>query len=70
MDGDGTVETVVAVRHPKPEESIRDIAVVPPCGACRENICDFDSAAEVIVMTKDGLRRVPIARMLPLPYRR
>ena len=35
MDGDGTIECVVAVRHPKPEESVREIAVVSPCGACR-----------------------------------
>ena len=70
MDGDGTIETVVAVRHPKPEESVRDIAVVSPCGACRENLCDYDAGAEVIVDTPSGLRRVPVRRMLPLPYRR
>ena len=70
MDGDGTIETVVAVRHPKPEESMRDIAIVSPCGACRENICDFDPGAEIIAMTPSGLRRMPVARMLPLPYRR
>ena len=70
MDGDGTVETIVAVRHPKPDESVREIAVVSPCGACRENICDFDPSAHVVVVTGVGLRRLPIAKMLPLPYRR
>ncbi len=70
MDGDGTIEVIVAVRHPKPEENVREIAVVSPCGACRENITDFDPGAFVIVETRAGLRRVPVARMLPLPYRR
>ena len=70
MDGDGSIETAVAVRHPKPEESVRDIAVVPPCGACRENLLDFDPAAMVIVPTHGGLRRVPVRSLLPLPYQR
>lgn len=70
MDGDGTVETAVAVRHPKPEEASREIAVVPPCGACRENLLDFDPDCWVIVPTAEGLRRVPIRSLLPLPYQR
>jgi cytidine deaminase len=70
MDGDGTIECAVAVRHPKPDESVREIAVVSPCGACRENILDFDAAAFVIVDTPTGLRRVPVRSLLPLPYRR
>ncbi len=70
MDGDGTIECAVAVRHPKPEESVREIAVVSPCGACRENILDFDPNAFVIVDTQAGLRRVPVRSLLPLPYRR
>ena len=70
MDGDGSVECAVAVRHPKPEESVREIAVVPPCGACRENLLDQDAEADVIVETPAGLRRVPIRALLPLPYRR
>src|SRR5579871_3530276 len=36
LEGDGSVECAVAVRHPKAEERVRDIAIVPPCGACRE----------------------------------
>jgi len=70
MDGDGTIECAVAVRHPKPDESVRDIAVVSPCGACRENLLDFDPAATVIVPTPDGLRRVPLRSLLPVPYQR
>ena len=70
MDGDGTIECAVAVRHPKPEESVRDIAVVPPCGACRENILDYDRDAALIVSAPAGLRRVLVRNLLPLPYQR
>jgi cytidine deaminase len=34
LEGDGTIATAVAVRHPKPEETDRELAVVSPCGAC------------------------------------
>ena len=70
MDGDGTIECAVAVRHPKPDEPVRDLAVVSPCGACRENLTDYDPAAMVIVQTAEGLRRVPVRTLLPLPYQR
>lgn len=70
MDGDGTIECAIALRHPKPEEDIRDIAIVSPCGACRENLLDYDPNALVIVDTPAGLRKVPIRSLLPLPYRR
>src|SRR6185312_16747677 len=33
LEGDGTIATAVAVRHPKPEETDQELAVVPPCGA-------------------------------------
>lgn len=70
MDGDGTVEIAVALRHPKPEESVRDISVVSPCGACRENLSDYDPEAAIILATSEGLRRVPIRSLLPSPYQR
>ncbi len=70
MDGDGTIECAVAVRHPKPDESVREIAVVPPCGACRENLMDHAPDAAVIVQTAEGLRRVPVRTLLPHPYQR
>lgn len=70
MDGDGTIDCAVAVRHPKPEESSQEIAVVPPCGACRENLLDFDRDAMVIVPTEEGLLRVPVRSLLPVPYQR
>ncbi len=70
LEGDGTVERVVAVRHPKPHELVQDIAVVSPCGACREMLADFSPDAQVIVPTTTGLARVPVGALLPLPYQR
>ncbi len=70
LEGDGTVECAVAVRHPKAEESVREIAVVPPCGACREMLTDYARDAAVIVPGAEGPRRVGIGVLLPLPYQR
>ena len=70
IEGDGTIATAVAVRHPKDDEDERAVAVVSPCGACREMIVDYAPAAWVIVPGAGGLRRLPIAALLPWPYRR
>jgi cytidine deaminase len=70
LEGDGTVEVVVAVRHPKPDETDREMAVVAPCGACRELILDHWPDALVIVKDTDGLVKFPIRALLPSPYRR
>jgi len=70
LDGDGTIQTAVAVRHPKPEEEDRELAVVPPCGACREMILDHAPDAMIIVKDTNVLIKLPIRTLLPLPYRR
>ncbi len=70
LEGDGSIECAVAVRHPKAEELWQEIAVVPPCGACREMITDFDPQAQVIVPTSQGLQRVAVRILLPHPYQR
>jgi cytidine deaminase len=63
--------TAVAVRHPKPEEADRDIAVVSPCGACREMLTDHAQEAMVIVPGPDGTPvKLKLATLLPLPYQR
>jgi len=67
LEGDGTVATAVAVRHPKPEETDRELAVVPPCGACRELILDYSPDALVIL---PGKIKRPVSALLPVPYRR
>jgi len=70
LEGDGSVSTVVAVRHPKPDEADREMAVVSPCGACREMIFDNTPDATVIVKNQGMLMKFPIGLLLPLPYRR
>ena len=68
--GDDGIETIVAVRHPDPEEKSQAVAVVSPCGACRELIFDYDSKARVIVPNGKSAEAVPIADLLPNKYRR
>jgi cytidine deaminase len=70
LEGDGTVACAAAVRHPKPHEESQELAVVPPCGACREMLVDFDPDAEIIVPIAGALMRVPVRTLLPLPYQR
>jgi cytidine deaminase len=70
LDGDGTIDTVVAVRHPKPDEANRELAIVPPCGACREMFLDHCADALVIMHGPAGLTKLPVRTLLPAPYRR
>jgi cytidine deaminase len=66
--GDQGIETIVAVRHPKPGETDRTIAVVSPCGSCREIIHDYDPKARVIVPNGDTPSVATIAELLPNKY--
>ncbi len=68
--GETGIHTIVAVRHPKPTEADHTIAVVSPCGACREMIWDYDRNARVIVPGKNGPAIVTIAELLPNKYSR
>jgi cytidine deaminase len=68
--GDAGIETIVAVRHPPPDEKDQAIAVVSPCGACRELIFDYDPKARVIVPNGKTPAVVPIAELLPNKYSR
>ncbi|MBU6497389.1 MAG: cytidine deaminase [Rhodospirillales bacterium] len=70
LEGQGPVVAAVAVRHPKPEEESRAIAVVAPCGACREMFLDHAPDAWVIVPGPNGLEKLRVPELLPAPYRR
>jgi len=68
--GDKGIDTIVAVRHPEPGEK-GDIAVVSPCGTCRELIHDYDAKARVIVPNGGhGPIVTTIGELLPNKYRR
>ena len=68
--GDDGIDLIVAVRHPPPGDKDQTIAVVSPCGACRELIFDYDRKARVIVPNGKGAAVVPIADLLPNKYTR
>ena len=68
-EGDKGIDTIVAVRHPKPGEP-GDVAVVSPCGACRELIHDYDAGARVIVPNGKAPTVTSIGALLPNKYRR
>jgi len=68
--GDDGIDTIVAVRHPPPGEKDQSVAVVSPCGACRELIFDYDAKARVIVPNGRSPAIVNIAELLPNKYSR
>jgi cytidine deaminase len=68
--GEAGIDTIVAVRHPKPADANREIRVVSPCGACRELIFDYDREARVIVPGPNGPEVVAIGDLLPNKYSR
>ncbi len=70
VNGGGAIATAVAVRHPKAEEADQDIAVVSPCGGCREMFFDHVPNVRIIIPGAAGLIKVPVQSLLPHPYRR
>jgi cytidine deaminase len=68
--GDEGIDTIVAVRHPSPADKDQAIAVVSPCGACRELIFDYDPRARVIVPNGKLPAVVSIGELLPNKYSR
>jgi cytidine deaminase len=68
--GEFNIDSIVAVRHPPPHEKDRPVAVVSPCGACRELIWDYDRNARVIVPGPAGPISVGIGELLPNKYSR
>jgi cytidine deaminase len=68
--GDGDIECIVSVRHPRPRETYREIQIVSPCGICREMLGDFAPSCTVIVPIEQGIARVPVKALLPNKYLR
>ena len=68
--GEAGIDTIVAVRHPPPNEEDQAISVVSPCGSCRELIWDYDRDARVIVPGADGPAVTTIGELLPNKYSR
>jgi cytidine deaminase len=68
--GETGIDTIVAVRHPEPTEPDQAVAVVSPCGSCRELIWDYDRNARIIVPGANGPLIVTIGELLPNKYSR
>jgi cytidine deaminase len=68
--GERGIDTIVAVRHADPTEPEQLIAVVSPCGSCRELIWDYDRNARVIVPGPSGPTVATIGDLLPNKYSR
>jgi cytidine deaminase len=68
--GETGIDTIVAVRHAEPGEAEQVIAVVSPCGSCRELIWDYDRNARVIVPGPGGPVVAAIGELLPNKYSR
>jgi cytidine deaminase len=68
--GETGIDTIVAVRHPDPDDADQAIVVVSPCGSCRELIWDYDRNARVIVPGANGPAVTAITDLLPNKYSR
>ena len=67
-EGEVDIDTIVAVRHPKPESEDPEVRVVTPCGRCREMICDYGKDAWVIISHEGQLMKTKAINMLPEKY--
>jgi cytidine deaminase len=69
------VAICTAVAREGPAMRLKALAVVsdqpgpcPPCGACRQVICEFGPEATVIFQGPDGLEETPITQLLPASF--
>lgn len=69
-EGDNEFETIVAVRHPDPNQKEQDIEVVSPCGICRELISDYGSDTNVILISDGNYIKTSVSDLLPSKYTR
>jgi len=69
-EGEKEFDTIVAVRHPCPDERETQIKVVSPCGMCREVICDYGPDSSVIIPYDDRIVKCDIGELLPVKYKR
>ena len=63
-EGETAIDTSVAVVYEDDDPS-GDTAVVAACGVCRELLYGFAPQARILVSNEDGLRKVPVADLLP-----
>lgn len=59
------LETCVAVSYPMEHHDADEARVVPPCGACRELLADYDEALRIVVPHEGENRVVRAIDLLP-----
>lgn len=61
--GEREFETIVAVRGKNGEE------IIPPCGNCRQILCDYMPECEVIISAGGENRKIKAKELLPFSYK-
>jgi cytidine deaminase len=69
-EGERDFATIVAVRRARPDEPEREIAVVSPCGICRELISDYGPDTQVIFVEGGAVKKCAVLDLLPGKYTR
>jgi cytidine deaminase len=69
-EGEKDFDTIVAVRHPNPDEQNQEIKVTSPCGICRELISDYGVDVNVIFSDNNTLKKCVILDLLPYKFKR
>ncbi len=66
--GKHNVQSIVAVKHPKPLAEDQTIKVVSPCGRCRELLCDYAPNATVLIPDGSTVSKRTALELLPFRY--
>lgn len=69
-EGETAFETIVAVRRPSEATSDAEIAVVSPCGICRELLSDYGADMQVIFVDAGVTKKCGVLDLLPGKYTR
>ncbi len=68
-EGEDKFDTIVAVRHPNPDEQSQEIRVVSPCGICRELISDYGADTKVIFSDNNEVKKCVVLDLLPYKFK-
>lgn len=67
--GASAIVLALAVRHPKPSEKNKRVALVPPCGLCRELLLDYGAHAKAAVDVEGEIKLFALNTLLPHKYK-
>lgn len=67
-EGFSEFDTIVAVRHTRPDEKNQTMSVVSPCGICRELLSEYGEGMKVIITDNENLKKCYISDLLPYKF--